>query len=174
MLRLQLQLCQHGRDNRGQKQRFCRHDNTHTLLPEWEELKWRMLSIGVFYTKTSQTVALFTHVKELLWEAATEYKPELKRIADNKDWQASHWVNMGRKILTKTWKSQCCHCNNWTGLCSNQLYTGARAVGAVSKWTVCTVTILGCRWMSARKYEWAFTCLSSFFTLEGGIIFVDC
>ncbi len=114
MLQLQLSLCQHGRDDKRKKWRFCRHDEDNNLTwmvrnyiffvewhENWHELSWHVLWITVFYNK------LYSRVKELLWEAATGYKPDLKMTVDNKDWQASHWVNLDRKILIKkTWESQ--------------------------------------------------------------------
>lgn len=39
-----------------------------------------------------RSVLTDTRVKELLQVATTEYKPELKRIMENKDCQVSHWV----------------------------------------------------------------------------------
>ncbi len=45
--------------------------------------------------KSSQNIALFTHVKELLWEAATENEPDLKQTGDNTDSPVSLWARVG-------------------------------------------------------------------------------
>ncbi len=106
---------------------------------------------SVFCALKQVKTLLYSHK----WKSCIE-----KRIVNNKDCQASHWVNLGKKILIKkTWKSQCCHCNKWTGVWNNRLCTGACIVGNFSTGAVCAVTNfwlcvdMGRWWFLRRAYQ---------------------
>ncbi len=66
------------------------------------------------------------------FERPTEHKSDLKRSLTTKT-DRRHTQNIWvRKDYKRLEKSQCCRCNSWTGVCSNQWHPTASAVSAHS------------------------------------------